>query len=109
MRSVLGIKYNVIVYDSAYRDVKSVYDFCKFKYGIEYAEKIINKIKQEIYLLQNFPLSRPTYFVSKELVFKKKIVNKRYLVIFSVFKNSINIYYVYDGRRNIVPKDLFKV
>lgn len=103
------IKYNVIVYDSAYRDMRNIYNFCKLKYGINYAIKIRQKISEQINMLNSFPNSFPTYFVSEELVFKKKIVNRRYLVIFSVFKNSISIYYIYDGRRNIRPKDLFKL
>lgn len=101
--------YNIVLYDSAITDIDIIYEFCNIRYGTKYAEKIRNEIKRQIYLLQNFPFSKPTYFVSKEVIFKKKIVNKRYLVIFSVVKDSINIYYVYDGRRNILSKDLFKI
>lgn len=103
------ISYNIILYDSATKDINVIYNFCKNRYGIDYAIKIRSRIKKEIYLLHTFPLSRPNYFLSNEVVFKKKIVDKRYLVIFSVFKNSINVYYVYDGRRNIFPNDLFKL
>ncbi len=99
--------YNIKTFQSTYEDLYTIYSFCKMKYGLEYAYRIREKINKEVQSLNLFPYSKPNYFISNDVVFKKKIIDKRYLVIFSIFKNSIKVYYVYDGRRNILPNDLF--
>lgn len=99
--------YNIIIYEDAHTDIDDIYDFC-CNISTKYASKVKASIVASINSLIYFPSANPLYAVIENIVFRKKIVDKRYLIIFSIFKNSIYIHRIYDGRRNIKPTDLFK-
>lgn len=99
--------YNIIIFDSAHKDINDVYSFCN-NISTSYAIKIKHKIAESVDALKFFPFSTPIYFIIQNKVFRKKIVLNRYLIIFSITKNDIIIYNIFDGRRNIKPTDLFK-
>lgn len=100
--------YNIEIYDSAKSNINTIYDYCLELYGIKYAIKIRSKIKAEIKKLMYFPESNPIYTISNDTVFRKRIVNRRYIIVFRVYFNYVYVYYVYDGRMNIKENNLIQ-
>ena len=101
------LMYNVIVLSSAHKDIDDIYNFCN-NISISYALKVRSKIRQSIQSLKYFPFINPLYAVLENEIFRKHIVAKRYLIIFSVIGQTIVVFRIIDGRRNIKPTDLFK-
>lgn len=99
--------YNIIILDSVYEDMDDIYNFCS-NISIKYASKVRNKINDSINSLKYFPFATPIYCILGNHVIRKKIVDKRYLIIFTVIQNFVFVYDIIDGRRNITPTDLFK-
>lgn len=102
------VMYNVIVLSSSHKDIEDIYNFCN-NISINYALKVRAKIRQSIQSLKYFPFINPLYAVLDNEFFRKHIVDKRYLIIFSVIGQTIIVFRIIDGRRNIKPTDLFKV
>lgn len=102
-------QYKVKVYNSAHLCIRSIYYFCKYKFGTVYAKKIRDDIRREIKKLIYFPESNPIYTISNDTVFRKRIVNRRYIIVFRVYFNYVYVYYVYDGRMNIKENSLIRV
>lgn len=102
-------KYKVVILDSAFEDLESIHFFCKNTYNEQYSSKVIKFLIKEILSLDIFPLLNPVYYISNHFILRKKIVYKRYLIIFTVINDTVFIYNIIDGRRNIKPKDLFKI
>lgn len=101
--------FKVHISPTAHNCIKGIYTFCKNNYGIIYARKIRNFIRTSIYELQTFPEANPIHFIGNDIIFRKRIVNGRYVIVFQIIFNHIYILYVYDARRNINPKDIFKI
>lgn len=101
-------QYKVISYNSANINLNSILYFCEEKYGIKYATKTVSRIIQTFKSLEIFPHSNRIYYSFNGQIFRKKIVNNRYLIIFTIIQNLVLIYYVFHGRRNINSNDLFK-
>lgn len=99
--------YNILVLDYAYSDKNAIYEFC-LNINSNYANKVINRIDNAIQSLKYFPFINPLYAVLENEIFRKHIVDKRYLIIFSVIEQTIVVFHIIDGRRNINPTDLFK-
>ena len=99
--------YNLKILNSAYDDLNAIYNFC-YNINSVYATKIIQLIEQAIDSLKYFPLINPYYAIFNNRVFRKHILNKRYLIIFIVINFNIIIIRIIDGRKNISPNDLFK-
>lgn len=102
-------KYKVVILDSAFEDLEIIHLFCKNTYNELYSSKVIKILIKEILSLDIFPLLNPVYYVSNHFILRKKIVSKRYLIIFTVINHTVFIYNIIDGRRNIKPTDLFKI
>lgn len=101
-------KYKLIILDSAFYDLEIIFYFCKINYNIIYATKIINLLLKESFSLDIFPFANPIFYVTSQYVVRKKIVFKRYLIIYTIVKNYVFVFNIFDGRRNINPTDLFK-
>ena len=97
------------MYDSTKHDFDEISEFYKSNYGISYSTKVKEEIQLKINSLKNFPKANPIYLKSNNIIFRKRIVNKRYLIIFTILSNLVFIYFIFDGRRNIKSKDLFKL
>lgn len=102
------INYKVIVLDSAFEDLEEIHNFCKNNYGTSYASKTVERVLNETFSLDTFPFASPVHYITSEYIVRKKIVDKRYLIIFTIIQNSVLVYNIIDGRRNIKPTDLFK-
>lgn len=101
------VMYNVIVLNSAHKDIDDIYNFCN-NISINYALKVRSKIRQAIQSLKYFPIINPFYAVLENEILRKHIVDKRYLIIFSVIGQTIVVFHIIDGRRNQKSTDLFK-
>ena len=100
--------YKLILLDSAFEDLEDIHSFCKNNYGTSYVSKIVKHLLNETFSLYIFPLSSPVHYITSEYIVRKKIVDKRYLIIFTIIQNFILVYNIVDGRRNIKLTDLFK-
>lgn len=101
-------RYNIILNDSSFDDLNDIFDFCKNKYGFLYASKVIRKILSSIYSLSIFPNSNSIFAVSNNTIIRKHIINKRYIILFKVIQNSVYIYNILDGRKNLSPTNYLK-
>lgn len=99
--------YSILILDYAYSDKNAIYEFC-LKVNSNYATKVINRIDNAIQSLKYFPFINPLYIVLDNTIFRKRIVDKRYIIIFSIIGQTIVVFRIIDGRRNITPTDLFK-
>lgn len=101
-------KYNIVIFNSVFEDLENIFIFCKNIFYSNKISKILESLLKESYSLDTFPLAYPIYYKTSQYMVRKKIVDKRYLIIFTIIQNSIFIYNIIDGRRNIRPNDLFK-
>ena len=99
--------YNVMILSTAHKDIGDIYNFCN-NISINYALKVRSKIRQAIQSLKYFTFINPLYGVLDNQIFRKYIVDKRYLIIFSVIAQTIVVFHIIDGRKNINLTDLFK-
>lgn len=93
--------YSIIIDDSVFEDLETIYNFCKSHHGISYASKTIKIIFNSIYSLKKFPNFNPIYSTNNATIIRKKVVNKRYIIIFRTIYDSVYIYNIFDGRQNI--------
>ena len=100
--------YKLVLSNSAKYNINLIFNYCYEHLGLNCALKIRNKIKAEIEELKTFPEANPIYSISNNTIYRKRIVKGRYVIVFQIVINHIYILYVYDARRNINPKDLFK-
>lgn len=98
-------KYTVIISETASYNLYNVLNYCKYKYSLSYALKIYSLIMQNIYSLSIFPNSNSLHSVTNTTFFRKRIVQKRYLIIFKVLSSTVIVSEIYDGRRNISPSN----
>lgn len=98
--------YNIIIHDLAHNDMDDIYNYC-CKISTKYAIKTIYKINEAINLLRYFPFANSLYLTIEKYIFRKKIVDKRYLIIFSIFQNFVYIHRIYDCRKNFKSTELF--
>ena len=94
-------KCKIIVLDSAFEDLEKIH-------GTSYVSKIVKRLLNEIFSLDIFPFASPIYCITSEYIVRKKIVDKIYLIIFTIIQNYVLVYNIIDGRKNINPTDLFK-
>lgn len=69
------------------------------KFDVDYSIKFREKIIKEIENLAIFPHSNPIYKKTKYYTYRKKIVNNRYIIVYTIDKNIIYIFYILDGRQ----------
>ena len=93
--------FNIVITFSAFCDLRSIFVDCT-NISFRYAEKTYINIINSINSLVIFPFSNPIYSIFKNITFRKKIYNKRYIIIYSIENSTIYIHKIYDGRRNII-------
>lgn len=71
------------------------------KYSLTYTHKIERKGHESIKLLQIFPYANPTLRISgKPGKCKKIIIKHRFLIVFQINNEDINLLYFIDGRQS---------
>ena len=101
-------KYKVTLFDSAYDDLRDIYNFYTKNYNSSYASKVVRLLLYETFSLDIFPYANPICYITSKYIIRKKVVCKRYLIYFIIIGNYVFIYNIIDGRRNITPNNLFK-
>lgn len=69
------------------------------KFDVNYSLKLREKIIKEIDDLVIFPHSNPIYKRTNHHTYRKKIVNNKYNIVYTVDKNIIYVFYILDGRQ----------
>ena len=69
------------------------------RFNVNYSVKLREKIIKEIDDLVIFPHSNPIYKITNNYTYRKKIVNNRYNIVYTIDKNIIYVFYVLDGRQ----------
>ena len=99
--------YNVSFSPSFINMFKDVLIKC-IDFNYIYALKIEKRVYKDIALLKIFPYATPTIkFRGDPEIYRKFIVAKRFLIIFQIFDDTIQLQYFIDGRQN--PKNYFKL
>ena len=83
----------------------AIANFCS-NISIKYAEKVRNNITLSVHSLLYFPHGYSIYLIFEDTIFRRQVSIKRYLIIFSVFKDYIFIHKIFDGRQNFNPINL---
>lgn len=68
-------------------------------FDVSYSLKLREKIIKEIDDLVIFPHSNSIYKKTSYHTYRKKIVNNRYNIVYTIDKNIIYVFYVLDGRQ----------
>lgn len=90
--------YEVIVSRQAIITFKRNIKFLR-KFSIPYSKKIESKIDSSIKNLKSFPNIHPIFKKTNKNVYRKIIVERRYLVVYTVKHQKVLIYYILDGRQ----------
>lgn len=92
--------YNIKFTKTFNRTLKNNLKRCK-KYSLSYADKIERKVFESIKLLQIFPYANPTLNIrGKPEKYKKIIIKHRFLIVFQINNEDINLLYFIDGRQS---------
>lgn len=90
--------YEVIMSRQALITFKSNIKFLR-KFSIPYSKKIESKIDSSIKKLKSFPNIHPIFKKTNKNVYRKIIIEKRYLVVYTVKQQKVLVYYILDGRQ----------
>lgn len=93
-------QYHIIISSKAQSDLAACVSFV-LNVSKEAAIKLANDIYTAIESLESFPERNPVFPMPKSFPFtiRKEVINRRYIVLYSVEKNSIVIYRILDSRR----------
>ena len=90
--------YEVIMSRQALITLKRNIKFLR-KFSIPYSKKIESRIDSSIKKLKSFPNIHPIFKKTNKNVYRKIIVEKRYLVVYTVKQQKVLVYYILDGRQ----------
>ncbi len=93
-------KYKVVITSKALEDLKNCVSFV-MNVSREAAQKLQNDLFDSFRSLESFPEKHPIFEMIKSfpLIVRKKVVNQRYVVLFSIKENEILIFRILDVRR----------
>ena len=91
--------YNIVISKHTNKTLKQNIEFLK-RFSIPYALKIESYIRKSILNLKQFPNFNPIYKITSICIYRKLIVKKRYNIIYTVIKDTIYVFYIYDGRQS---------
>ena len=93
-------QYKVIISSKAQSDLAACVSFV-LNVSKEAAINLANDIYTAIEALKILPERNPIFVMPKAFPFtiRKQIINKRYIVLYSVEENSVVIYRILDSRR----------
>lgn len=93
------IKYKIIFTSSFKNMLKDELIKCK-TFNSTYALKIEKIIYNSINLLRIFPFASQLFKIKGiSQVYRKVIINKRFLIIFKIYNNTIYLLYFVDGKK----------
>ena len=93
--------YEIILSKHAHLTFKRNIKFLN-KFNISYANRIKNSIQISIQNIKKFPYSFPIFKITKKNIYRKLIIKNCYLIIFTIKKRKILIYYILDGRQSYI-------
>lgn len=107
MRGYLVKNYNVIFLPSFSKMFENTLNNCRH-FSPTYALKIEHSLHDALYFLKLFPYATSTIKLKgNPKIYRKFVVQKRFLIVFKLTQNTIYLSYFIDGRQ--VPKKLFKI
>lgn len=68
-------------------------------FSIPYSKKIETRIDSSIKNLKSFPNIHPIFKKTNKNVYRKIIVEKPYLVVYTLKQQKVLVYYILDGRQ----------
>lgn len=92
--------YQVVITSTAFYDLSSIITFVS-NVSKEAAIQLSNDLKNSISSLSTFPERNPVFEMPstfKEII-RQHIVNKRYIVLYSIENNSVVVHRILDSRR----------
>ena len=94
--------YKIIITSKAQSDLSDCVAFVQ-NVSKEAAINLANDIFASIESLTSFPERNPVFEMPKSFPFiiRKNVVNKRYLILYSIENNSVVIYRILDSRRKL--------
>lgn len=69
------------------------------KLDVNYSIKLRERIIKEIDNLVIFPHSNPICRKTNYYIYRKKIVNNRYIIVYTIDKNIIYVFYILGGKQ----------
>ena len=93
-------KYNVLWHSEAFQDISEHILFLK-NVNFDAAIKLRNSLFESVNSLKEFPESNPIFEMPGNFPFvvRKKIINKRYLILYIVEGNNVEVFRVLDSRK----------
>lgn len=94
-------EFNIIISSKAQLDLAESVSFV-LNVSKEAAIKLANDIYSAIASLSSFPERNPVFEMPKSFPFiiRKLVVNKRYIVLYTIENNDVVIYRIIDSRRS---------
>lgn len=68
------------------------------KFDVNYSIKLRERIIKGVDDLVIFSHSNPIYRKTNYYIYRKKIVNNRYIIVYTINKNIIYVFYILDGK-----------
>lgn len=93
------VDYKIVISNLTHKTLKQNINFLK-NFSISYALSIESCIRKSILKLKLFPNINPIYKKTNLCVYRKLIVKKRYNIIYTVIKDTIYVFYIYDGKQS---------
>ena len=92
--------YKIIITSKAQSDLSSCVSFV-LNVSKEAAINLTNDIYSSLESLSMFPERNPIFEMPKPFTYtiRKQVVNKRYIVLYSIEKNTVVVYRIIDSRR----------
>lgn len=92
--------YNVVISSKAQSDLSECVSFV-LNVSKEAGKSIANSIFDSISSLCTFPERNPVFEMPKQIgiVFRKQVVEKRYIIIYSIESMDVVVYRILDARR----------
>ena len=98
----MDLKYKVIIYDSAQKDLEGIFKYISSTLDNSFAAtNIINELYNAIKNLVSFPFSYPLVDNDKvkDKTFRKLVV-KKYNIFYRVVGNEVQIMYIFSSSRD---------
>lgn len=94
-------QFEIIIASKAQTDIAECVSFV-LNVSKEAAINLMNNIYDSIETLKTFPERNPTFEMPKPFPFiiRKQIVDKRYVILYSIEGDNVFVYRIIDSRRN---------
>lgn len=90
--------YEIVISKQSSITLKKIIKFLR-KFSVPYSQRIQLKIDSSIKSLKFFPNIHPIFIKTDKNIYRKIIVEKRYLIVYTVKQRKVLIYYILDGRQ----------